>query len=128
MAESQAMKDFKSLINLQKQQTKTCTHDAFITELTKDMAAMRTARDFPIGLTTFQRANRNNPLTLEYQNQLDPFFTNNPELLEFRNKNYARELQWAIDHRPKHIHKPSPIKDRNNDYFGRKSLLLLASL
>jgi hypothetical protein len=121
--ESAVLKDFKTLISQSKQQTLTKTHDAFITELSRDMEKLKISRDFPIGLLTFQQANRKTNMTFAYQNQLDPFFTSNPALLEFRNKNYAKEQQWERDHKPKNMHKPSPIKDVHNDYFGRKSLL-----
>lgn len=119
--EPEILLDFKEAIESKRMVTQTRSHDAFITEFSKQYKSLKTARDFPVGVISFQRAQvQGAPLDFTYDKQLHQVFLDNPELLEFRDKNYEKKEQWKLEHLPKKVKKPSPIKDSAGDYFGCK--------
>ena len=80
----------------------------------------REARDTSLGINSFNKARFEKALELTHLLKEDVIFRKNPDLLEFKKKNYVDPDLLAAERAPKKIPLNKKTSDKNGYTYGRK--------
>ena len=80
--------EFKNAVRRTADDSEALTHEEFMWEVSLPWRTFRYSNFKPIGMSSFDKAKIANKLTLYHELQEDEYFRENPQLLEFKKKNY----------------------------------------
>ena len=119
--------EFKSAVRRRAEYSQAPTHEEFMNEVSDPWKALRYGKFKSIGLSSFKKAQDENHLTLYHELQEDEYFRKNPDLINFKKKNYVDPDVLAARRAGKTVHTHDLIQDRDYNTFGRKYQLKCSS-